>query len=79
MLGRPTFLLLTFSGPFFWGKKVKVAGSLRLGVMYLIHQIFQVPKMEVLTYISSMDRAYARKTHPQNSRKYGSGFAILGT
>ena len=26
-----------------------------------IHQTFQVPKMEVLTYISCMDTAYVRK------------------
>ena len=28
------------------------------------HQTFQVPKMEVLTYISCMDTAYARENPP---------------
>ena len=28
------------------------------------HQTFQVPKMEVLTYISSMDTAYVRENPP---------------
>ena len=32
-----------------------------------IHQTFQVPKMEVLTYISSMDTAYVRENRPKNS------------
>ena len=36
----------------------------------LLHQTFQVPKMEVrYTYLSCMDTAYGYgKTHPQNSR-----------
>ena len=33
------------------------------------HQTFQVPKMEVLTYISSMDTAYLRENPPKNSPK----------
>ncbi len=28
------------------------------------HQTFQVPKMEVLTYVSCMDRAYGRENPP---------------
>ena len=28
----------------------------------LVHQTFQVPKMEVLTYISCMDTAYVRES-----------------
>ena len=29
-----------------------------------VHQTFQVPKMEVLTYISCMDTAYVRENPP---------------
>ena len=40
------------------------------GEQCFLHQTFQVPKMEVLTYISCMDTAYGYgKTHAQNSRK----------
>ena len=39
----------------------------------ICHQTFQVPKMEVLTYINSMDTAYVRDNPPpQNGRKSGS-------
>ena len=39
----------------------------RLGIfswLIYFHQTFQVPKMEVLTYISSMDTAYVRENPP---------------
>ncbi len=33
-------------------------------VWFYIHQTFQVPKLEVLTYISCMDTAYVRENPP---------------
>ena len=51
------------------GGLISIAMLVYWRVWFYIHQTFQVPKMEVLTYISCMDTAYARDfTHPQNSR-----------
>ena len=42
------------------------ASSQARGVVGMIHQTFQVPKIEVLTYISCMDTAYVRENPSPN-------------
>ncbi len=57
-IGPPTFL--------FWGWDCDHQSYSRevFGFLGIYHQTLQVPKMEVLTYISCMDTAYVRENPP---------------